>query len=440
MVDAASTRPLTRGDAKTLALASLGGALEFYDFIIYVFFAVVIGKLFFPPDMPEWLEQLQTFGIFAAGYLARPLGGIILAHFGDKTGRKRMFTLSIFMMALPTLLIGIMPTYESIGYAAPLLLLVMRVFQGAAIGGEAPGAWVFVSEHVPSNRVGLACGLLTGGLTGGILLGSLMATAINYVYTPAEIHDFAWRIPFVLGGVFGFVAMYLRRWLHETPVFEAMRARKALVKDMPLKQVLSGYRPAVVVSMLVTWMLTAIVVVIILMAPTLMQRLHGLPALTTLVASIAATLGITLSAFTVGALIDRFGLLKVTLVSGPFFIVTAYALFIGTAINTAYLIPLSALAGIGAGLINVVPYTMVRAFPDHVRFSGVSFSYNVAYAIFGGLTPIAVQLLLVTDGLGPVHYVAGATVIGIVAIVVYTMRPSLIHTASPAAGVAARTS
>ncbi|CAH1670121.1 MFS transporter [Chelatococcus asaccharovorans] len=425
MADAVSSRPLTRGDAKTLALASLGGALEFYDFIIYVFFAVVIGRLFFPPDMPEWLEQLQTFGIFAAGYLARPLGGVILAHFGDKTGRKRMFTLSIFMMALPTLIIGILPTYESIGYLAPLLLLVMRVFQGAAIGGEAPGAWVFVSEHVPQNRIGLACGLLTGGLTGGILLGSLMATLINYVYTPTEIHDFAWRIPFIVGGVFGLVAMYLRRWLHETPVFEAMRARKTLVADMPLKQVLSGYRPAVVVSMLVTWMLTAIVVVIILMTPTLMQRLHGLAPLVTLYASIAATLGITLSAFTIGALIDRFGLLRVTLAGGPFFVVTAYALFIGTAADTAYLIPLSALAGIGAGLINVVPYTMVKAFPDYVRFTGVSFSYNVAYAIFGGLTPIAVQLLLVADGLGPVHYVAGATVIGIGAIVVYSLRPSL---------------
>ena len=431
MADAVSSRPLTRGDAKTLALASLGGALEFYDFIIYVFFAVVIGRLFFPPDMPEWLEQLQTFGIFAAGYLARPLGGIILAHFGDKTGRKRMFTLSIFMMALPTLIIGILPTYESIGYLAPLLLLVMRVFQGAAIGGEAPGAWVFVSEHVPQNRIGLACGLLTGGLTGGILLGSLMATLINYVYTPAEIHDFAWRIPFIVGGIFGLVAMYLRRWLHETPVFEAMRARKALIEDMPLKQVLSSYRPAVVVSMLVTWMLTAVVVVIILMTPTLMQRLHGLAPLTTLYASIAATLGITLSAFTIGALIDRFGLLRVTLAGGPLFVVTAYALFIGTAADTAYLIPLSALAGIGAGLINVVPYTMVKAFPDYVRFTGVSFSYNVAYAIFGGLTPIAVQLLLVADPLGPVHYVAGATVIGIGAIIAYSLRPSF----GPAAGV-----
>ncbi len=100
--EAPAQRPLTRSDYKTLSLSALGGALEFYDFIIFVFFATVVGKLFFPADMPEWLRQLQTFGLFAAGYLARPLGGVIMAHFGDLLGRKRMFTLSIFMMAVPT--------------------------------------------------------------------------------------------------------------------------------------------------------------------------------------------------------------------------------------------------------------------------------------------------------------------------------------------------
>ena len=144
-------RPLNRQDYKTLSLAALGGALEFYDFIIFVFFAVVIGELFFPADIPEWLRQFQTFGIFAAGYLARPLGGIIMAHFGDLIGRKRMFTLSIILMALPTLLIGLLPTYATLGIAAPLLLLLLRILQGAAIGGEVPGAWVFVAEHVPAR-------------------------------------------------------------------------------------------------------------------------------------------------------------------------------------------------------------------------------------------------------------------------------------------------
>jgi MFS family permease len=141
---------LTPADIRTLSLASLGGALEFYDFVIFVFFTGIIGKLFFPPDLPDWLRQLQVFGIFAAGYLARPLGGIVMAHAGDLHGRKRMFTLSVLLMAIPTLLIGLLPTYQTIGIAAPLLLLAMRVMQGAAIGGEAPGGWVFVAEHAPS--------------------------------------------------------------------------------------------------------------------------------------------------------------------------------------------------------------------------------------------------------------------------------------------------
>ena len=137
-------------ELRTLTLAALGGALEFYDFIIFVFFTGVIGQLFFPPDTPDWLRQLQAFGLFAAGYLARPLGGIVMAHFGDRSGRKRMFTLSVFLMAVPTLLIGLLPTYATLGYAAPLALLVLRILQGAAVGGEVPGAWTFVAEHVPA--------------------------------------------------------------------------------------------------------------------------------------------------------------------------------------------------------------------------------------------------------------------------------------------------
>ncbi len=427
----AQHRSLTRDDTRTLVLASLGGALEFYDFIIYVFFAAVIGKLFFPATMPLWLEQLQTFGIFAAGYLARPLGGIIMAHFGDRTGRKRMFTLSVLMMAVPTLLIGLMPTYVTLGYAAPLLLLLMRVFQGAAIGGEAPGAWVFVAEHVPSNRVGLACGLLTGGLTGGILLGSLMATTINYACTPAEIADWAWRVPFLVGGLFGFLAMYLRRWLHETPVFEAMRARKATA-TLPLKQVLRDHRASVIVSMLVTWMLTAAIVVVILMTPTLMQRLHGIAPTTTLIGSVVATLVLTVSIITVGALLDRFGALPIVVIGGPAMIASTYALFLGTAANPGHMVALYALAGLCVGTMAVVPYVMVRAFPAVVRFTGVSFSYNVAYAIFGGLTPVAVQLMLKYDRLGPAHYVAFTAVIGVAAVVANASRGIDHDTAPPA--------
>src|SRR5690606_41639601 len=129
-------------------LSVLVGALGFYAFIIVVVFASVIGHLFFPPDMPDWLVLLQTFGIFAAGYLVRPAGGIVPAHFGDKFGRKRVFAFSVFLMSISTLAMACLPTYATLGVGAPILLIIFRMLQGAAIGGEVPGAWTFVAEHV----------------------------------------------------------------------------------------------------------------------------------------------------------------------------------------------------------------------------------------------------------------------------------------------------
>jgi len=285
-VAAVRDRRLTARDYKTLSLATLGGLLEFYDFIIFVFFANTIGQLFFPPEIPEWVRQFQTFGIFAAGYLARPLGGVVMAHVGDLRGRKQMFTLSIFLMALPTLGIGLLPNYAKLGIWAPVLLLLLRILQGVAVGGEVPGAWVFVSEHVDPSRVGVACGILTAGLTGGILLGSLVATTLSTAMTHDQLATYGWRIPFLLGGAFGLLSMYLRRLLAETPVFLELKARRAIASETPLKTVVRDYRGAVVLSGLLTWMLSAAIVVVILMTPALLEKIYGVEAVVALRASI----------------------------------------------------------------------------------------------------------------------------------------------------------
>lgn len=409
---APSTRPLNRNDYKTLSLSALGGALEFYDFVIFVFFAVVVGKLFFPADMPEWLKQVQSFGIFAAGYLARPLGGIVMAHFGDLLGRKKMFTLSIFMMAVPTLLMGLLPTYTQIGIAAPVLLLVLRVIQGAAIGGEVPGAWVFVSEHVPARNVGYACGTLTCGLTAGILLGSLVATAINSLFAPEEVVAYAWRIPFILGGVFGLLSVYLRRWLHETPIFAELQQRKALAAELPLQRVLRDHRGAVVLSMLLTWLLSAGIVVVILMTPTLLQTLYGFPAKVALQANSLAIVFLSLGCILAGVLADRFGAGKVFMLGSVALGVTSWTLYHSLQAHPDWLFPLYAVTGLCVGVIGAVPYVMVKAFPAVVRFTGLSFSYNLAYAIFGGLTPLAVTMLVKNNPMGAAWYVAGLCVLG----------------------------
>ena len=408
--------PLTRRDIRTLTLAALGGALEFYDFIIFVFFTAVIAQLFFPPDMPDWLRQLQTFGIFAAGYLARPLGGIVMAHFGDRIGRKRMFMLSVLLMAVPTLLMGLLPTHASIGIAAPLLLLLLRVLQGAAVGGEIPGAWVFVAEHVPPTRTGFACGTLTSGLTFGILLGSLVASGLNTIYDAEEILAWAWRIPFVLGGLFGLLAVWLRRFLEETPVFEALRQRRELVSGLPLKVVLRGHFLDVLLSMGVTWMLTAGIVVVILMTPTLVQSLFAVEAAVAAHANTWATLFLCIGCVTFGIAADRFGTAS-TMVFGAALLALATAVLYRVLVTAPeHFSAAYSVAGFCVGVVGVIPVVLVRAFPAAIRFSGISFAYNVAYAISGGLTPVIVSLWIrAGETQAAVYYVAAACALGALA-------------------------
>jgi MFS family permease len=412
MPDAPSRRTLNREDVRTLSLSALGGTLEFYDFVVFVFFANVLGTLFFPADMPDWLRQLQTLGIFAAGYLARPLGGIVIAHFGDILGRKRMFTLSIFLMAVPTLVIGILPTYATIGIAAPLLLLAMRILQGAAIGGEMPGAWVFVAEHVPERRYGFAVGVLTSGITGGIMLGSLVAVALNSYYSPEEVNDFAWRIPFIMGGVFGLISVYLRRFLQETPVFQDMAERKRVARELPVKTVLREHRAATVLVALMTWVLSTAIVVVILFTPSYLQKVFQIPAALSLQANVAATFTLTVGCAVVGWASDRFGTKAVMLVGWGGLVITTYLFYLGLPGTPESLIWSYALVGFFVGSIALLPIVGVRAFPPAVRFSGLSFAYNMAYAVFGGLTPILISVWQQVDHLAPAHYVAGVAALG----------------------------
>ena len=398
--------------ARTLALASLGGALEFYDFVIFVFFTAIIGKLFFAPGLPEWVRQTETFGLFAAGYFARPLGGVVIAQFGDRYGRKKVFTMSLLLMAVPTLAIGLLPTYQSIGVSATLLLLLLRIIQGVAIGGEAPGAWVFVAEHASRDRTGLAIGFMTSGLTLGILLGSLIAVVEKLSFSQEQILEGAWRLPFLLGGVLGIVGMFLRRWLRETPVFEQMRRDAKLTHGFVLRDIARSHAWSVARCIASTCMLTATILVVILMSPSLLQKSLALSPQSIQVANLAATSALCFSTIAIGAAADRFGIRRV---AGPALLLlsaTSYALFSGLAHSFSVLLSLYVLAGLGSGAVVLCPILMVGSFPPSVRFSGVSFAYNVTYAVFGGLTPLLVSWLFHLNKQAPAHYVAAAAAVG----------------------------
>jgi MFS family permease len=399
-------RNLNRKDINTLGLSALGGALEYYDFIIFVFLAASIGQLFFPPDMPVWMKQLQVFGIFAAGYLARPIGGLLMAHFGDVIGRKRMFTFSLFLMAVPTFIMGLLPTYAQIGIAAPILLLLMRMLQGAAVGGEIPGACVFVTEHVPKRHIGLASGTLFSGFTTGILLGSLVAMAVNAFFPAQAVLDYAWRIPFLLGGVFGVFALYLRRWLEETPVFLAMKEQKALAAELPLKMVLRDHKAQIWPAMLLTWFLSAGIVTITLLTPNIMETQHQYARGDALLANSIAIVFLTSGCIFWGWLADRIGAYRVLLIGALALAVSSYVFYHALPADILRTSVLYALTGFALGAVAVVPMILVGLFPPAVRYSGFSFSYNVAYSIFGGFTPILIALWLKVDILAPAHYLA----------------------------------
>ncbi|MCT6824937.1 MFS transporter [Bartonella apis] len=396
-----SARNLNGDDIRTLGLASLGGALEFYDFIIFVFFTAEISHTVLPSEMSPWLATTWTYGIFAAGYLMRPIGGVVMAHLGDKLGRKRIFTFSVLLMSLATLGMAFVPTYNHFGILSPLILLACRMMQGLAVGGEVPGAWTFVAEHVPERHVGLSTGVLTSGLSLGILIGSFIAFAINHIVHnnvlpwPENVTDFwGWRVAFIIGGIFGLIAVWLRRFLEETPIFKELKRKKALSKEIPLKVVLTKYLGSVVVAVLLTWTLSATIMISTLLTPNYMKAApYYYSGDVTLAANSITSFFLILGTPVAGFLCDRFGSGKFFTFSGIVFAVISYVFYHCAGYSTGVFFVLSAFLGFFAGYVGSVAYVIVRSFPATVRFSGLSFSYNIAYAVFGGLTPWAINLM-----------------------------------------------
>lgn len=414
-------RPLNSKDIKTLILSSLGGTLEFYDFVIYALYVdLIVAPLFFPDSLSLFTKELFAWGIFAAGYLVRPIGGIIMAHFGDKVGRKQMFTLSVALMALPTFIIGILPTYNSIGMLAPILLLVMRMLQGAAIGGEMPGAWVFIAEHTPKQRYGFGIGTLTSGITGGILLGFLITIIIDMLFTKVDILNYAWRIPFIIGGIFGIISVYLRRFLSETPIFKELASRKALEKNIPVISVIKNHQFACLLVAILTWSLSTTVMVGVLITPgKILGGMYHLPSIDCRVAGCVVALMLTLGCIFFGWLEDKIGTKRNMIIAWGGLAITSIYFYatLSLDISLTALYIHCAIFGLFTGAIATLPIVGTRAFPPSIRYSGLSFAYNLAYALFSAITPtLTLYLLNPNHLLGHYAYIGAGVYIAFVAL------------------------
>lgn len=390
---------------RALILSSLGGMLEFYDFIIYIFLAPMIEKVFFA-DSTSYMATIKTLAIFSIGYLLRPLGGIVFSHFGDRYGRKVVFLLTVVFMAVPSFAIGLLPTTAQIGMMAPILLLVFRMMQGLALGGEIPAAITFVSEHVPSNRRGLALAILFFGINIGLLLGSLSTTVITTLFTPEQVLSYGWRIPFLIGGVFGVASIFVRRHLRETAAFTSLRPQD--VQRIPLFTLMRHSYKNVIQGMLLV-ALGSISVFLYLYWPQYLHQYMHYDLATLMRLNTASTLILNISIILGGLLGDRFGYRNLYLIGTLVVIVLTYPLFslFGTAnigwVAFSYL-TFSILFGFIPSSYSAI---LSELFPTSTRYSGIAISYNLAYACFGGLSPLLCTLAIgVFDSvLAPAIYV-----------------------------------
>jgi MHS family proline/betaine transporter-like MFS transporter len=213
---------------KKYVFASLvGNGLEWYDFAIFGYFSPVLSKLFFPSSSP-FISLINIFAVFAVGFLSRPLGAYIFGKIGDQQGRKQAFLYSMLLMAFSTSLMGLLPTYDSIGILAPLLLVLLRVFQGVSLGGEFTGSLSFVIEHSPTSRKGMLGALTYSGGFLGSVFGASIGTLVTFWIPPQQLFAWGWRIPFLFGFVIAFMGYYLRRKVEETPAFLELKEQRQL--------------------------------------------------------------------------------------------------------------------------------------------------------------------------------------------------------------------
>ncbi len=405
-------------DARTrraIAAGMIGNVLEWYDFAIYGFFAVSIGHHFFPSQDPL-AQLLAAFGVFAAGYLMRPLGGILIGHVCDSFGRRAALVVSVTAMAVPTFLIGLLPDYEAIGVMAPIALTALRMLQGVALGGEYPSSMVFLIEHAPEGRRGRMGALAGIGAVSGLLLGSLVGTLLAALMPAEALEAWGWRIPFIAGLGIGLLGNLLRRHIAETspetrngslPIVETVRHHWRLVARIAAVAAFN----AVPFYLLFVFLVSSMQV-IDGFAPETALKINTL-SMTTLIPW-----------FLVGGwLTDRYGRKPVMLASAAVGFVAAWPLF--WLMNVPD--PAAVLAGqLGCaafiGMFSAgLPAIIVEAAPAHVRCTAVALGYNLCLGIVGGLTPFGATLLVerTGDNLAPAFLVMGAAVVAFLAVLTF---------------------
>jgi len=406
---------------KILFLSSVGGILEFYDFVVYIVFSQLIAENFFP-NSDKLASLMSAYAIFALGYLVRPVGGIIFSHFGDKYGRKKTFIVSVLMMAIPTFCIGLLPTYQSIGIWASVLLLLLRIAQGISVGGEVPGALTFVSEHIPKRFSGFASGVILASLNLGTLFGFAVYICLLQLLTEQQMAAFGWRVPFLLGGTLGLLSFYLRKQMAETPAFIAMQKMDIKLK-VPFLDAVKNYWPQIIQGVSVVISGAVSVNLLFLYMPSYLATVLGYSNNSANISSLIGLFFYSIFMVIAGVLTDKFGCKRFLLCGALGLIIFSYPLFIGlVSKNMTILVASAILTVFLASFTMTFSSILTNLYPSKIRYTGIAVSYNIAFAFFGGLTAFISTFIIQKTGvvIAPSYYLIFAsllTVIGVVSLI-----------------------
>ncbi len=382
---------------KVVISGMVGNALEWYDYALYAQFASIIAQHFFPPSHDPLVPIIATFGVFAAGFIMRPVGAIVFGLIGDRYGRRAALSIAILTMAIPTALIGLLPTYESIGLFAPLLLTIIRLLQGLSLGGEFSGCITYIVEYAPINKRGLAGSTSFVSMCIGMLLGSLTATFISSIMDEQSFIQWGWRIPFVAGIVIGAIGLHIRLNLQESPVYLEAK-EKGLLAEKPLQEICTNYRKELFIAMGLYLTVTVPFYTLTVFVNNFMQTLLKQPVADALLIN-SISLIIMIIVMPISAMIsDKVGRKPILIIGTFAILLSTYPVFWLLA-KPGFVLPLISqiiFAIVVAIYMGPVPTTLVELFPTKVRFTGVALSYNISAAIFGGTSPLVAFWLIKT--------------------------------------------
>ncbi len=413
------SRPSTAAARRSVAVAVVGNVLEWYDFAVYGFMAAIIGKNFFPTG-DETTQLLASFAIFGSGFLARPLGGIVIVRHGDVKGRRSALLLTIFLMAVGTVLMGLVPPFATIGIAAPLLILFARLMQGFSAGGEWGGSTAFIVEWAPEGRRGFYGSFQQCSVAGGVLLGSGITAVFSTILSPETMETWGWRVPFLLGGLLGPVGMYMRRTIDETPAYTKemaapTSASKSDVKPLRLAGRAFGFT--------VLW--TASYYIFLSYMPTFTARYANLSGAQALWSNTVGLIVLVVAIPIMGRLSDSVGRRPLLLSCCAAFVLLPYpvATLMVSGPPFSVVISMQVLLGVVIALFSGAgPAAIAEIFSTRNRSTWMTIGYAFAVTIFGGFAPYIATWLIRETGspVAWVYYVMAAAVIS--GIVIYRLK------------------